>query len=91
MENTDIKLRPWGLPGIGGSLGQCAVCGESFVTEIIISESLESFSVKGIPHLLYAHDACIDTLKEITSTDSDWKRLPSGPLRKAFEEQEAGS
>ncbi len=80
-------MEQWGMPGPGGSLGECAVCGETFMTEILLGKGVQSFSVKGIPQRLYAHDACIDKLKKITSTDNNWEKLPHGPLRKAFEGQ----
>ena len=75
----------WGMPGPGGSLGKCGVCGESFVTEVLMGESVESFSVTGGPRM-YAHDKCIKILKGIEG--KDWKALPDGPLRQAFTEQE---
>lgn len=73
----------WGMPGPGGSLGKCAVCGDAFMTEILMGDSVESFSVKGIRETLFAHDKCIVKLKSI---NGDWQKLPNGPLRKAFEE-----
>lgn len=88
MNNTDTKPKHYGMPGVGGSLGKCAVCGETFVTKILLGQGVESFSVKGIPQRLYGHDTCMDKLREITSTGNDWRKLPPGPLRKAFEEQE---
>lgn len=56
----------------------CDICGE-----YILLDPVESFSVKGIKGTLFAHSPkCWDALQEC---DKDWRRLPVGPLRKAFE------
>jgi len=72
------------MPGPGGSMDQCAVCGESFIIEVLLGNSIESFSVNGIDAVLYSHKPkCKDIL---VGCGKDWKKLPAGPLRKAFEE-----
>lgn len=76
----------FGIPGPGGSLGTCAVCGRSFMAEVLTGKPVESFTIQGIEHEMFAHDACVTTLKEI---GTDWTKLPDGPLRKVFEESHA--
>jgi len=68
------------IPGIGGSLGQCVVCGESFATEVIMGQSVDMMRVRGIDANLPIHRKC----KEKLPTDGDWKKLPPGPLREEF-------
>lgn len=74
------------MPGIGGSLGECAVCGGSFTTEILLGESIATGYITGLDATLPLHKKCCDKLEEISKTDKNWKRLPDGPLRKEFEE-----
>ncbi len=50
----------WGIPGPGGSMGQCAVCGEDFAAGVIMDlcgqdSGIESFSVGFIEQTLYCH------------------------------------
>lgn len=52
------------MPGIGGSLGLCSVCGMSFVVESLMGTNVKTFSVGFIDAELYAHDKCEDTIKE---------------------------
>ena len=77
-------LIPTGMPDPGGSLGTCAVCGDSFVVETLMNEAPQSFSVPLLKNLLFAHNKCADVIRSIT--DGDWKKLPEGPLRKAYSE-----
>jgi hypothetical protein len=74
------------FPGIGGSLGECAVCGGSFTKEILLGESIATGCLTGLSSRLPLHKECCDKLEEISKTDKDWRRLPEGPLRKEFEE-----
>ncbi len=57
---------------------QCDVCG-SF---ILLDPEMFPFRVAGIEHELLADPRCKKTLLEI---GTDWTKLPSGPLRSAFE------
>ncbi len=76
-----------GCPGPGGSLGQCAVCGQSFLKEVIFGKNVRTFSVGGLDAILYAHDPdCVNIVKEINEMGGDWRKLPPGPLRKAYQE-----
>jgi len=72
------------IPGVGGSLGECPVCGDTFLREILLGESIPGMQVKGIGANLYVHKSCAKTVEAIK--DGDWKKLPDGPLRKEFEE-----
>lgn len=72
----------FGIPGIGGSLGQCALCGKDFLLEILLNKSVKSFTIDGVKQTLYGHDDC---LKKYTGT-LDALDLPvASPLRQAFE------
>jgi len=69
-----------GCPGVGGSLGQCALCGESFVVEVCIGKPVKSFDYNG--QTMYLHEGC-----QKYSVDGvvDCLALPEkSPLRKAF-------
>lgn len=74
--------RPFGMPGIGGSLGQCALCGNNFVMEIILGKKVASFSVRGVEQTLFAHDKCLKEYDGKDATDLP----PESPLRQAYEE-----
>lgn len=71
----------FGMPGPGGSLGKCAVCGRPFLLE-----PATEFSCQGIEERMFCHDPC---RKMIEDCAGDWHGLPEGPLRKAFEEHDA--
>ena len=81
-----------GMPGIGGSLGQCVVCGETFVRELLHSMvSADSDAGKvcvvhidGIEGDLCLHGKCKELLSEIMGTG--WENLPEGPLRRIYKE-----
>jgi hypothetical protein len=82
----------FGIPGVGGSLGQCAICGEPFAFEIITGASVKSFKQAGSDTTFYGHDECLEDAKR-------YKTLldlpPESPLRQLYErqqtEQNAGS
>jgi len=73
------------MPGPGGSLGTCAICGNTFMKEILLGKKVKSFFQDGIAGALYAHDQCLKDAEKI----KDWKDLPIGPLREAFERHNA--
>jgi hypothetical protein len=58
----------------------CDICGD-----YILLEPINFFSCKGIAKTLHAHDKC---KLSVEAAAGDWKRLPDGPLRKAFEQAE---
>jgi len=78
----------YGIPGIGGSLGMCAVCGESFAAELMLHKPVDAIRISVIDASLPVHDECGALVMKISTEDSDWRKLPSGPLRAAFEEAE---
>lgn len=80
-------MNDFGAPGPGGSMGQCAVCGDSFIKEAIIGCPVTTFTVDCIRNTMYAHDKCVDVLKaSLTAAgDVDSTKLPDGPLRKALQ------
>lgn len=62
---------------------KCDVCGGF----IILDKSINPFSVSGIGQTLHCHDRCkLEVMKAYLK--SDWKILPEGPLKKAFQDHE---
>jgi len=76
------------IPGIGGSLGMCAICGKSFATEMILGKSVASLSVSGLDRKVPVHDKCGDT---VVALQGPWEQIrdkfPKGPMFDAFEEE----
>lgn len=73
----------FGIPGPGGSLGKCALCGNDFLLEILLNKTVKSFTVDGCDQTLYGHEDC---LKKYTGKRFDAIELPqSSPLRQAYE------
>ena len=70
-----------GMPGIGGSLGECQVCGKPFIGEILQGKSVMVGHVAGMNCDVAVHPACATMLQ-----GRPWDDLPDGPIRKAFEE-----
>ncbi len=60
----------FGMPGPGGSMGQCAVCGKSFITDVLLDlvgspSGITSFNVGFVDQTLYAHKPkCVEAIKE---------------------------
>ena len=73
----------FGMPGPGGSLGQCALCGASFITEILLGQHVHSFSLREGGQTLYGHDKCMKEFdgKQVTDLPKD------SPIRQAYERQ----
>jgi len=74
------------LPGVGGSLGECVICGKSFLYEILSGKKVRYIDVNGSE--LPCHQGCIKHIKK-AQRSKKWEDLPEGPLRKEFEKQEA--
>jgi len=78
----------YAIPGVGGSLGMCAVCGDTFVAELLLGQSVGGLTIAGLDHSVPVHDKCADT---VTSLQGPWKdvrdKFPEGPLKKCFDEQ----
>ena len=72
----------YGLP-VGGTLGRCALCGESFLREIMLNESIATVDVDGVAGGVAVHrDGCAEKL--VALNGKSWEELPDGPLRAAF-------
>lgn len=75
--------KSYGMPGPGGSLGKCALCGGVFLTEILLNKTVKSFTVDGCDQTLYGHEDC---LKKFSNSKTTFNDLPeASPLRQAFE------
>lgn len=80
-------MHPFGMPGPGGSLGQCALCGDPFLTEILLGKKVKSFTAGGSNQTLYGHDKCLEDFAGKEFTDLPEK----SPLRKAYERAKAAA
>ncbi len=69
------------MPGPGGSLGMCALCGEGFMLEILMGRKVQTVEIGGMDKDVCLHDKCMKVLKQ---NGSDWRTLPEGPLRRAY-------
>ena len=79
-------MNNFGCPGIDGSLGECAFCGECFLTEIVFGESVKCFNIEQTDQDLYAHDKCLKELEQMSKQGKTLLDLPEkSPLRKAAE------
>lgn len=79
-------MKPFGMPGIGGSLGVCSICGGPFITEILLGQKVTSFEVPGCEQQLFGHDDCIE---EFAGRTFDVHDLPeASPIRQAYERNE---
>lgn len=77
---------PFGMPGPGGSLGQCALCGNTFLQEILLHQKVKSFVLAGSEQMMFGHDQCLKDFEGKQYTD-----LPSeSPLRQAYEKVKNG-
>lgn len=70
------------MPGPGGSLGMCAVCGDGFMLEILMWKRVQTIEIVGMDKDVCVHDKCLAVLQR---NGPDWRTLPDGPLRKAYE------
>ncbi len=84
-----METKHFGVPGIGGSLGKCAICGDNFITEILLGKSVQKFQVSGIEQMLYAHDKCEKIAKKLIEPNGklDLRKLPNGPLKSCLKEE----
>lgn len=74
------------MPGPGGSLGMCAICGETFIAEILFGKRVQTIGVEGFDKDLCVHDKC---MKVLETNGPDWRTLPDGPMRRAYEKAAA--
>ena len=75
-----------GMPGIGGSLGECQVCGKPFLGEIILGKDVMTGRVGGIDCEVAVHKECAEQLV----AGGPWEELPEGPIRRAFAKANEG-
>ena len=68
---------------ITSSGAKCDVCGEYILP--IGDEMVNILSLDGANRRLHCHNKC----RVLAEATEKWEDLPAGPLRKAFEEQEA--
>lgn len=78
----------YGIPGVGGSLGSCAVCGDTFLYEILMGQRIDSLNLAGIDKDLPVHKKCAE---QVIALQGPWAEIrdkfPEGPIKKAFEEE----
>jgi hypothetical protein len=79
----------YSIPGPGGSLGSCVVCGNTFLKEILMGESVDCVGISGFgDRNLPVHKECGEKLR---SLQGPWeeirKNFPHGPLYDCFEEE----
>lgn len=72
---------PFGMPGPGGSLGTCAICGQNFLLEILMGRTVKTLHLDGVDSELFMHADCAKNIKD----GMDWHDLPDGPLKSAYE------
>ena len=81
------------MPGIGGSLGECAICGKSFALEVLLGRSIETLKMIGLPAAIPVHPKCAEEVIAISNEHrgeaDSWQHLPEGPLRREFAEAAA--
>ena len=70
------------MPGPGGSIGICALCGDSFLAEILMGKMVQTVEIEGMDKDVCLHGKC---LKVLEANGPDWRTLPEGPLRRAYE------
>jgi hypothetical protein len=69
------------MPGPGGSLGLCALCGDTFMAEILLGKKVQTVEIEGMDKDVCLHDKCLTVLRQ---NGPNWRTLPDGPLRKAY-------
>jgi hypothetical protein len=60
----------------------CDVCG-NYILGLFDKDKVYPVKIKGITQIIDCCHKCIELIK---NSDGDWKKLPEGRLRKAFEE-----
>lgn len=62
----------YSIPGIGGSLGSCAICGESFAAELMMGTAIDCLRIGGIDANLPVHKKCAE---KVISLQGLWKDI----------------
>jgi len=76
------------MPGPGGSLGLCALCGDTFMAEILLGKKVQTVEIEGMDKDVCLHAKCLKVLKQ---NGPNWRTLPDGPLRRAYEQAAGGA
>lgn len=63
---------------------RCDICGKYIMP--IFEEMVNVFTISGISRELHADNSCAEALG-VAAEAGDWRLLPPGPLRSAFEKQ----
>ena len=74
----------WNMPGPGGNLGKCAVCGDTFLSEILFGEQVKVMGLEGLDKDFCLHLKCVPMIDKVQAS-GDWRDFPAGPLREFFE------
>lgn len=78
----------YSIPGPGGSLGSCAVCGECFLAEILLGKSVDCIGINGLDKNLPVHEKCGKAVMECQGPWAEIRdKFPRGPLYDCFEEE----
>lgn len=74
-------MNAYGMPGPGGSLGECALCGKPFIVEMLLGKTVKSFTIDGCSQDLFGHENCLTAFQ-----GKDFADLPpESALRRAYE------
>jgi len=79
MSNLSI-----GMPGPDCRLGECQLCGKTFMDYLLFGDIITTGHVPGIAEELAMHIHCAELLFH----EIPWKDLPDGPIRRVFEKAE---
>ena len=59
------------LPGIGGNLGECVLCGECFALELILGRDVSMIHISGFDQELPFHQKCAEKLEGLRGKNWD--------------------
>jgi hypothetical protein len=81
-------MRAFGMPGVGGSLGKCCYCGDTFMKEILTGTNCQSINVGGQEMFVHIPD-CLGAIVALATNGelqfSDYEKFPEeSPLRQAM-------
>lgn len=83
-------LRVAERPGIAGTVGECVVCGKTFIVELLTGAGVQCVELAGFkrengePALVTLHERCLPALER--GRDDGWQALTEGPLRRYYAE-----
>ena len=60
----------------------CALCGDTFIAEILMGKHVQTVEIVGMDKDVCLHGKC---LKVLQKNGPDWHNLPDGPLRRAYQ------